>query len=58
MSHPECPICCLSIEIDELDVDPGATISCPECGVCLQVLDLSPIILEHVPDQEVGGWEM
>lgn len=55
-SLPQCPVCTLTIEIDEFDVDPGATISCPECGVSLQVLHLSPIILEHVPDQEIGDW--
>ena len=37
-----CPECEADIEIDEFDVDKGEVISCPECGVDLAVVGLSP----------------
>jgi alpha-aminoadipate/glutamate carrier protein LysW len=40
---PQCPECCAAIEVDELDVDRGEIISCPECGADLQVLGVSPL---------------
>jgi alpha-aminoadipate/glutamate carrier protein LysW len=43
---PQCPDCAAAIEIDELDVDLGEIISCPECGADLQVLGVSPLELD------------
>lgn len=48
---PVCPECDSEIEIDELDVDRGEVISCPECGVDLQVVNVSPIELESAPEE-------
>jgi len=52
---PECPACETEIEIDELDVDRGEKIGCPECVVTLTVLRVSPIELD-IADEEVREW--
>jgi alpha-aminoadipate carrier protein LysW len=46
---PVCPECESEIEIDDLDVDKGEVIRCPECGVDLRVLNVDPIELELAP---------
>jgi alpha-aminoadipate carrier protein LysW len=53
---PQCPECDAEIEIDELDVDRGEVISCPECGVDLRVVQTSPIELELAPDEGAEQW--
>ncbi len=50
-----CPDCEAEIEIDEFDVDKGEIISCPECGVDLEVLGLAPLVLALVALDE-GVW--
>ncbi|GMR24024.1 MAG: hypothetical protein BMS9Abin37_2513 [Acidobacteriota bacterium] len=52
---PTCPACETDIEIDDLDVDRGEKIGCPECGVTLSVLRLAPIELD-IADEEVSEW--
>ena len=52
---PTCPACEAEIEIDDLDVDRGEKIGCPECGVTLSVLRVSPIELD-IADEEVREW--
>ncbi len=47
-----CPECRAEIEIDEFDVDKGEVISCPECGVELQVVGLAPIEFDMAPEEE------
>jgi alpha-aminoadipate carrier protein LysW len=52
-----CPACDAEIELDELDVDKGETISCPECGVDLEVVGLAPIELDVVaPTDDDDDW--
>jgi alpha-aminoadipate/glutamate carrier protein LysW len=51
-----CPECEGEIELDEYDVDKGEIISCPECGVDLMVVGLSPLELDPVPPEE-EDWE-
>ena len=51
-----CPACESEIELDELDVDRGQKIGCPECGVTLQVLSTSPIELD-IADEEISEWK-
>jgi alpha-aminoadipate carrier protein LysW len=46
-----CPECEADVEIDEYDVDKGEIISCPECGIELQVVGLAPLQLD-VPQEE------
>ncbi len=40
---PQCPECEAVIEVDQLDVDRGEIISCPECGADLHVRAISPV---------------
>ena len=50
-----CPECEADSEIDEFDVDKGEIISCPECGMDLEVVGLAPLELEPAaPDED---WE-
>jgi alpha-aminoadipate carrier protein LysW len=54
-----CPECDAEIEIDEFDVDKGEIISCPECGVDLEVVGLSPLELDAArgDGDEGDDWE-
>jgi lysine biosynthesis protein LysW len=52
---PVCPACESEIELDDMDVDAGEIIGCPECGVDLLVLSVAPIELELVISEE-GEW--
>jgi alpha-aminoadipate carrier protein LysW len=52
-----CPECEADIEIDEFDVDKGEVISCPECGVDLAVVGLSPLELDLAPQDGEQEWE-
>ena len=54
---PICPACDSEIEIDEMDVDKGEMIGCPECGADLLVTNISPIVLELVVGEEVEWGE-
>jgi alpha-aminoadipate carrier protein LysW len=47
-----CPECEADIEIDEYDVDKGEVISCPECGVELEVVGLAPLQLDLAAQEE------
>ncbi len=46
------PECEADVEMDEYDIDKGEIISCPECGVELEVLGLDPLELELAPQEE------
>ena len=50
-----CPDCDADIEIDEYDVDKGEIISCPECGIELEVVGLAPLQLDVAP-QDAEDW--
>jgi alpha-aminoadipate carrier protein LysW len=50
-----CPQCEASVEFDAWDVDKGEIISCPECGVDLEVVGLAPLELELAP-REGDEW--
>jgi alpha-aminoadipate carrier protein LysW len=53
-----CPECEGEVEIDEYDVDKGEIISCPECGVELEVVGLSPLQLDLAPrDEDEDEWQ-
>jgi alpha-aminoadipate carrier protein LysW len=54
---PVCPACGADVEIDEFDVDKGEIISCPECGVELEVVGLSPLELDLAAHGE-DEWEV
>ena len=57
MRYPLCPYCDFEIEIDDLDVDRGELIGCPECGITLQVTRVAPIVLDLAPEEEAETWE-
>ena len=46
----ECPVCEGKIDIDEVDVDEGDTISCDECGAALRVVGTAPLELESAEE--------
>ena len=50
-----CPECEADVEIDEYDVDKGEIISCPECGIELEVVGLAPLQLD-VAAQDEEDW--
>ena len=52
---PICPACESELEMDEMDIDKGEIIGCPECGVDLLVLSIRPIELALVVEEE-GEW--
>jgi alpha-aminoadipate carrier protein LysW len=47
-----CPECDAELDVDEFDADKGEIISCPECGVDLEVVGLAPLQLELAPPDE------
>ena len=47
-----CPECEAHVEMDEYDIDKGEIISCPECGVELEVLGLAPLELAAAPQED------
>ena len=51
---PICPACEAEIELDELDIDAGEIISCPDCGADLEVVQLAPLELALAPIEEGG----
>ena len=51
-----CPECEADVEMDEYDIDKGEIISCPECGVELEVLGLAPLELDLAP-QDAEEWQ-
>jgi len=54
---PVCPVCESEIELDELDIDEGETISCPDCGVDLQIVGLAPMELAlAATEEERSAW--
>jgi alpha-aminoadipate carrier protein LysW len=53
-----CPGCDAEIEMDEFDVDKGEIISCPECGIDLEVVGLAPLDVEPAPiEEDDSAWE-
>jgi alpha-aminoadipate carrier protein LysW len=53
-----CPGCEADIEMDEFDVDKGEIISCPECGIDLEVVGLAPLEVDPAPiEEDDSGWE-
>ena len=53
---PLCPACDAEIELDEFDVDKGEILSCPECGVALEVVGLAPLELDVAAPSDDDDW--
>jgi alpha-aminoadipate carrier protein LysW len=47
-----CTECDVEIDVDELDVNNGDQLSCPECGSNLVVVAISPIKLDLVSEND------
>ena len=47
----ECPECAAELALDS-DVEEGEIVVCPDCGVELEVISLTPLTLELAPEVE------
>lgn len=47
-----CPACGVEIDVDEFDVEQGDELSCPECGVNLEVATVLPVELTLAGEEE------
>ena len=47
----ECPECGAAVALAD-DAIEGEIVRCPDCGVELEVVDLSPLTLELAPEEE------
>ena len=48
----KCIECDASLEVEESALEIGEIVICPECGVELEVLKLSPVKLGKAPEEE------
>jgi len=51
MAH--CPECEALIEMEGDEVEEGELVSCPECGVDLEVISTNPVELRLAEDEEL-----
>jgi alpha-aminoadipate/glutamate carrier protein LysW len=49
---PHCPECEAIVDIDEDEVEEGEVVSCPECGVDLEVVNTNPLELNLLDEEE------
>jgi alpha-aminoadipate carrier protein LysW len=49
---PNCPECEALVDLDEDDVEEGEVVSCPECGVDLEVVNTNPLELNLLEEEE------
>jgi alpha-aminoadipate/glutamate carrier protein LysW len=54
---PHCPECEALVDVDEEDVEEGEVVSCPECGVDLEVVNTNPLELDLLEDEELEDEE-
>ena len=50
---PHCPECKALVDIEQNEVEKNQILSCPECGVDLEVVSINPLELKLVEDEEV-----
>ena len=51
MAH--CPECESLVDVDVDDVEEGEIVTCPECGVELEVVNTNPVELDLAEDEEL-----
>ena len=51
MAH--CPECESIVDVDVDDVEEGEIVTCPECGVELEVVNTNPVELDLAEDEEL-----
>ena len=49
---PSCPECEAVVDVDEDDVEEGEVVSCPECGVDLEVVNTNPLELNLLEEED------
>ncbi len=49
---PHCPECEALVDVDEDEVEEGEIVSCPECGVDLEVVSTNPLELNLLEEEE------
>ena len=47
-----CPDCAAEIDVDEDEVEEGEILSCPECEVELEVVQIHPVHLNVISEEE------
>ena len=47
----QCPVCDTEVELEQDTVE-GELITCPDCGVELEVVNLDPVELAEAPQEE------
>ncbi len=49
---PHCPECDALVDMEQDEVEEGQTLSCPECGVDLEIVSTNPLEVELVEEEE------
>ncbi len=49
---PTCPECDADVEVDDVDIEIGDEVSCPECGQTLVVSSTDPLELDFAPGED------
>ena len=49
---PHCPECDALVDVDQDEVEEGQLLSCPECGVDLEIVSTNPLQVELVGEEE------
>ncbi len=49
---PHCPECDALVDVEQDEVEEGQLLSCPECGVDLEVVSTNPLEVELVEEEE------
>ena len=50
---PNCPECEAVLDIDMEEVEEGQLVSCPDCGLELEVVSTNPVELDLAEDEDV-----
>ncbi len=46
----ECPVCGCNIEYSNVEL--GELLTCPDCGSDLEIVSVSPVVLNEAPEEE------
>ena len=49
---PHCPECDAMVDIEQDEVEEGQILSCPECGVDLEIVSTNPLEVKLVEEEE------
>ena len=54
---PHCPECEALVDMEQDEVEEGQILSCPECGVDLEIISTNPLEVELVEEEELDEKE-